>query len=820
MSAVLEMQKLSKDFFRYIPSFDKNPSLFCLYLLYTAGKGTRRGIVMDKTEQRDGFTRWGRLGIMASIGFFLGRVWLFQINPFGVAFFAAMCAENRGKKSIALAVIIGMLTSADGMELLKYIMLFSLVLTIQYIQEKMGKGKLTPLLLAALCGGINLLLGTVLSILALNTWEMFWLSILESFAILALANVYQWGVRYFLFEEWWKALSNEELISSLVLVFTALYGIPDVADSIFSVTATISYFLVLFMGYRYGAATGAVTGAAGGVLAALSGGDMVQVGIYCLLGVSVGMFRMLGKIGSTVTFGIMGCVLTYVTRYDIVGIVELRAMVSAVILFLAIPRNIIHIVESDIREQDENPFAREDIRELANDRIEDFSNAFRRLSRSFEKGKEQEKEVPQEEVERIFEELSRRVCSDCANCNFCWDKHYEETSENMHNILWQAGRDGVVSVSKLTPEFGRRCIRLATFVEHAEERMAVAKQNLGWRNRMAENREIMARQMSEVAAALKSFTLDLEEADIVSSSCRREMIEELKKEGVRIKRLTAKRRGGQMEVAFSGYCRGNQCLTKTDIAKALSRAAGVTLCPGRETRNVLSGEEMTMFFREDTKLRAITGVARMAKSGETVSGDNYSFLELQTGELVMVLVDGMGSGEFACRDSVNLLEVLEHLIEAGFEKKSALRLLNTLFVANYEGESFAALDMVAINLHDGKCEIFKNGAAATYIRRSDRVETITSEALPVGVTVGAESDEVTLSLQEGDMVIMVSDGVMDSFYSSAQEEKESLEDLIFQLPCQNPSDLANQILMHALARSDRAATDDMSVLAAGIWNKN
>ncbi len=34
----------------------------------------------------------------------------------------------------------------------------------------------------------------------------------------------------------------------------------------------------------------------------------------------------------------------------------------------------------------------------------------------------------------------------------------------------------------------------------------------------------------------------------------------------------------------------------------------------------------------------------------------------------MVLTDGMGSGEMADRDSSNLIEALEYLMEAGFEK--------------------------------------------------------------------------------------------------------------------------------------------------------
>ncbi len=761
------------------------------------------------------------LGMMAA-GFLLGRVWLFQINPFAVAFFSAMCAEKRGRKGLALAVLAGMMSSASGIALFKYIILFTVVLGMEHFQEKINKGRVTPLLLSALCGGLNLLLGTALSILAVNTWEMFWLSVLESAAVLALANVYQWAVRFILYAEWNRVPGNEELISLLALVFTVLYGIPREMDSIFSVSSTISYFIVLLMGYRYGAATGAMAGAAGGILTALSGSSMVMIGIYCLLGVSVGTFRRLGKIGSAAAFFVMSCIFAYAAKSEIAGIIELRAVVSAGIIFLAIPGRILHLIENDVREEKENPFAREDVRVLANDRIEDFAGAFRRLSKSFQKDREQQTEVSPEEMEKIFVELSRRICSDCANCNFCWDKHFEETSTNIHNIILQAGRDGAVAVSELTPEFGRRCIRLASYVEYAEDKMAVAKMNLGWRNRLAENREIMARQMMEVAEALKSFTLELDEADEVSAEEKRVIGEELKKEGVRLKKLAAKRRKGYLEVVFTGRCPGNQCLTKTDIANALERASGVRMCPDRETRNVLSHEEETMFFREETQYKTLTGLARVAKSGETVSGDSYSFLELQSGELLMVLADGMGSGEKACRDSVNLIETLEHLMEAGFEKKPALRLLNTLFVANYEGCSFTTLDMVSIDLHTGICEIMKNGAAATFIRRPDRVDTICSEALPVGVDMEAESDVTVTELEEGDMVIMVSDGVIDGFYkpwTSAVDEDDTIQRLIGSLPCQNPNDMANQILMHALARSAREATDDMSVLVAGIWNR-
>lgn len=736
---------------------------------------------MKDKKQKISFDK--RYLLLLVAGFLTGRVWLYGINPFGVALFAAVAAERKGRKLLALFVLAGMFSSTEGLSLIKYLTLFLLVLSLEKIQEKWTSHTGQAVYLALLTGGLNMAAGILNSILAVNTWEVFWLSILESVMVFALANVYQWGVHFILYEEWNQLFNNEELISLLILAVTALYGLPRQADMIFSISGTLSYFMILFMGYRYGASTGAIAGAAGGILLALTGENMVVVGICCLLGVCAGTLRKMGRFVSGGLYLLVGVLLAVYSLKDLYGIIELRAMLSAVILFFAIPRRVIHCVEEDIPEREEDSFAREDVRALANHQLEDFSDAFRRLSKSFENEME-EKGLSEERLEDIFAQLSRDTCNECINCKYCWNRHYEETNESLRQILWQVGQDGSVTLSQISPDFQRRCMHLDEYVHQVEERIAGENVRLGWHNRMSENRRVMAEQMKEIAVALKSFTINLGETEELPKERKRRILEELKKEGIKVARLSVKKRGGYLEVMFTGACHGNHCLTKTDVAQALYRATGIMMCPARETRNVLSSTTDTMFFRQDTVYKALTGLARVAKSGESVSGDNYSFLELSgTGELLMVLTDGMGSGEMADRDSSNLIEALEYLMEAGFEKKSALRLLNTLFVANYEGKSFATLDMAAINLHTGICEIMKNGAATTFVKREDGVEMIASSALPVGVDLQAEPDVAIVQLQEGDMVIMVSDGVLDSFYernieSDSQEEDADTHDQI------------------------------------------
>ena len=639
---------------------------------------------MKDKKQKISFDK--RYLLLLVAGFLTGRVWLYGINPFGVALFAAVAAERKGRKLLALFVLAGMFSSTEGLSLIKYLTLFLLVLSLEKIQEKWTSHTGQAVYLALLTGGLNMAAGILNSILAVNTWEVFWLSILESVMVFALANVYQWGVHFILYEEWNQLFNNEELISLLILAVTALYGLPRQADMIFSISGTLSYFMILFMGYRYGASTGAIAGAAGGILLALTGENMVVVGICCLLGVCAGTLRKMGRFVSGGLYLLVGVLLAVYSLKDLYGIIELRAMLSAVILFFAIPRRVIHCVEEDIPEREEDSFAKEDVRALANHQLEDFSDAFRRLSKSFENEME-EKGLSEERLEDIFAQLSRDTCNECINCKYCWNRHYEETNESLRQILWQVGQDGSVTMSQISPDFQRRCMHLDEYVHQVEERIAGENVRLGWHNRMSENRRVMAEQMKEIAVALKSFTINLGETEELPKERKRRILEELKKEGIKVARLSVKKRGGYLEVMFTGACHGNHCLTKTDVAQALYRATGIMMCPARETRNVLSSTTDTMFFRQDTVYKALTGLARVAKSGESVSGDNYSFLELSgTGELLMVLTDGMGSGEMADRDSSNLIEALEYLMEAGFEKKSALRLLNTLFVANYEGK--------------------------------------------------------------------------------------------------------------------------------------
>ena len=134
-----------------------------------------------------------------------------------------------------------------------------------------------------------------------------------------------------------------------------------------------------------------------------------------------------------------------------------------------------------------------------------------------------------------------------------------------------------------------------------------------------------------------------------------------------------------------------------------------------------------------------------------------------------------------------------------------------------ENDIYSTLDLCMVNLYSGMARLYKVGAAAAFIRREDEVECIASENLPVGARAHLDAKPREIQLNDGDFIVMVTDGVLE--YLHVPKPEETMREMILSIKTNNPGILAKKIMDRVMLFTGGRAQDDMTVLAACIWKK-
>ncbi len=255
--------------------------------------------------------------------------------------------------------------------------------------------------------------------------------------------------------------------------------------------------------------------------------------------------------------------------------------------------------------------------------------------------------------------------------------------------------------------------------------------------------------------------------------------------------------------------------TAADVADMLSVLLDNRLTPGVTSPHRVDKEEKFFFFVEEPCFIVLPGYARAIQENETISGDNYSIVESVKGQLTVLLSDGMGSGEKASRDSEKVLDLMEKLMEAGYDIATAISLLNNALSAAEEQQNMSTLDVCSLDLYTGMCQFRKVGAAATFLKSNTYVEKISMNTLPLGIFQSLETEVINRELIENDYIIMVTDGIIESL--AAEGYEDMLCSYIEDMQETNSGEMARKILQLALRCSGGRIMDDMTVVVLGIF---
>ena len=761
--------------------------------------------------------------ILLPAAFLLGRISLLGgLMPFGIALYAATLGLNLNRIMISVAIFAGMLTSGATVQLYTVVVAMLLFNALN-IPFKKSVG--SPLRV-----GIIAFIGVLVPEMLLNFLQGFLMydvmkSLINGFIIFALVFVFKNVLEVMGNPARRYSLTNEEILSIAIACALAVGGLGTWNILGVSLKNILCIIIILMFSFKTGAGNGAAIGViVGTVICISSNSSPIVIASYAFCGLLSGILRNMGKIGSCMGVLMGNALLTFYTNGSTEVLIYLYEIIASIVVFMLIPEKIMDTV---VRHFDTGLAARRGdkkgysvrIKEITVEKLNKFSNAFGEMAKTFDEISETKAIAEKHDITAIFDRVAEKVCRDCSLCAHCWQQNFCNTYQVMFKIVERLDSKGWIEQEDIPGYFLDRCERIGEFVKAVNNVFELFKVDMVWRSRIGESRGLVSQQLRCMSNVIANLANELNTDICFKEDIENQIVLELAKTGIRNpEAIVYENKFGKYEMTLSYKGCGGKRSCIGCVEKTISEIVGKKMVKDGTECGLNSKTNMcTIKLVEEETYKVITGVSRLAKSEKYVSGDNYTFINTGYGQYISALSDGMGTGHKACMQSKATVNLVEQFMESGFDKDTTVKLINSILVLRSTDDSFATIDISVVDLYEGEVEFVKVGAAPTFIKKNDFVETVRAASLPAGILSEVEVELIHKKVGNGDFIIMVSDGIIDSFKDN-QDGIKAVQGILQEMDSKNPQKLADDLLDEALRHCrDNVPVDDMLVMVSKIW---
>lgn len=645
-----------------------------------------------------------------------------------------------------------------------------------------------------------------------------------------------------------RAYSIEEVIGAGLLLSISACAMGNLSIFGYNIKNILCILIVLVLGWKNGILVGATAGVSiGSVVGIVGGGEPIMIATYALSGMIAGIFNKLGKIGVIIGFILGNVLLTYVVNGNTVNIIAIQEILIASLGLLLIPKNIKLDIQDlygktklltdgggrTLEENKETVFKLNSMSETIFEMAKTYKEAAATIV--------DEEELKKQEQDNfsIFErELQNNL--EGIEENILFDDIYspeDNLVEDIFNLLLDKEKidrrdllDTLANHNNYIIGYEKEYISedveedINQMVKMINYSYKVSKLNFIWKKKLDENKKIVSNQLEEVSKAIGALADEIEIKDEEEFKTEKEEIRTLLEEKeIYINNITIKeeQNGRKKVVLYTNSCEDVEkpaCDIKK-MGKIITKVCGEPMTLQKQECGLrLKNSICSYTYLSEDKQSMQVGIARTTKSDSLVSADVSLQTKLEDGKSLLAISDGMGSGKEALKASKTAITMLEKLLSSGFEKDTSLRLINSTLSAISKEDMYATLDIAVLDLYAGNLEFIKNGACPTFVKNKRNVQILKSIALPSGIIDDIDLVVYDRDLQDGDIIVMCTDGILDS--SEEYTNKELwLKFLLEEIETDDVQKIADIILQEAIDNNYGIPKDDMTVMVAKIKKK-
>ncbi len=602
----------------------------------------------------------------------------------------------------------------------------------------------------------------------------------------------------------WKRERAAGLMVLTVTLLSSLCG--TTIFGIISPARILSLLLILSGAYFGGAGTGtALAVASGAVMDATVGNGIFFTAIYGICALISGAAREKNKLLFTMLYVLTNAAVSMWSLSNPLYLAGLYETFIASVLFYIIPMQVLvrakalFMLDSNAR----TPDAGEKIKKYAGHRLNLAASAFQELYVSMSLGIDNLRHRNDEDIAAVFDRAADKVCQKCAARHICWERDYVTTVGALNDASNDIMKRGRAEKSDFPSYFASKCMYFEPFVAALNEAVSALMQRRQYKLKLQENKNLIREQYAAVNDILRSVARDVETGLEFHPNYSRQLKEYVKTFCPDASITVTSGKSGRMCIEIDGE-------NLMPILEERSRFnKGVSMILARSfdaPEQIMTKSKMSVRLVEAERFRASIGAGVRRRRGETVSGDSGTYFKTEEGMLYLTLSDGMGSGRDAALESAVAVKLVERFLRAGISARKTARTITPALALKNGEDGYATIDILGVDLFSGKSVSVKYGAAPTYLKNGQKVESIVSKVLPLSASPERipEPQLTDFTLGDGSIAVMISDGVTEAFGDGW------LIELLKDFEGDDVKKLAGDILGKASQKGEE--TDDMTVL--------
>ncbi|WP_174615353.1 stage II sporulation protein E [Virgibacillus ihumii] len=754
------------------------------------------------------------------VGFLLGRAVILEaVSPFAVAFLATIWIIHRDKAAkVMLAVIAGALTFSVFHGIYIALAMTSFIFLAGIFKQVRNQQVFIPLFVFLSAVAPRLCVYSITGQLSSYEWMLLFV---EGVLGTVLVLIFMQSIPLLSPKRYKPALKNEEIICMIILLASILTGTIGWEVYNASVEQIFSRYFVMMLAFVGGAAIGSTVGVVAGLILSLANvANLYQMSLLAFSGLLGGLLKEGSKVG--VAIGLfVGTFLVGIYGASDTLIPSLMESSIAALLFFLTPASWFRKLSKYIPGTEEHSNEQEQylqkVRNVTAKRVEQFSDVFEALSKSFaisEKPAEDHRHSSRE-TDYFLSQVTEKTCQSCFMKDRCWQKQFDQTYSLMEDLKDELS-EGNTPNRKLMSDFENHCVKSKKVVDTIKEEVSFFEANKQLKKQVMESKQFVADQLQGVSEVMEDFASEIMKERQHHEQQEMQIVHMLKQMGITLEKLDIYRldKGNvdiEMTVSFYDYHGEGSKL----IAPVLSDILNEMIVVKHEEVSPFPNGYCYLIFGSAKEFVIDTGIANAAKGGGLVSGDSFKTIELGEGKYAMAISDGMGNGQRASEESKETLRLLQQILQTGIPERVAIKSINSILSLRSTDEMFATLDLAVVNLHNAFVRFLKIGSTPSFIKRGNEMIKVEASNLPMGIIQEFDVDIVGEQLMNEDILIMMSDGIFDG-PKHIENTDVWIKRKIREMKTDDPQEIADLLLEEVVRTRSGEIEDDMTVVAAKI----